>query len=307
MVQTCQKCANESPTGDKFCRQCGEPFVAESATSGAATRNYIKQERPPSVATGDSGYFPPSVADAIVGETERYYQPPQVPVPPPQSTSQFRAKKSWRWRGFLWVLAFLLSALIGSMITIPLVRFGRTARPATPEQSIRNDAEREARRREERRRREVLDKMREAKERSDNAMERSRQAVQRFREALDRAREAGPIILNIGEKLLDLSEYEYTATNGNPVSRIANRIPGYEMLTIRTSDDFETIKQFYQKKIGAPIIEINEPYEKWILFQTEKSPSMIVYVDSEFPDERRIVVLRYPFRIVPIEDTQTKK
>jgi hypothetical protein len=306
MVQTCQKCANESPTGDKFCRQCGEPFVAESAASGAATRNYIKQEKPPSVATGDSGYFPPSVADAIVGETERYYQPPQLPVPPPQSTSQFRPKKSWRWRGFMWVLAFLLSALIGSMITIPFVRSrGRMAR--VPEQPIRSDAEREARRREDQRRKDVQNKMREARERSDNARENSRRAVERFREAYDRAREAGSVILSSGEKLLDLSEYDYTSANGIPVSKIANRIPGYEMLTIRTLDDIDTIKQFYQKKIGVPIIQINEPYEKWLLFQTEKSPSLIVYVDSDSPDERRIIVLRYPFRFIPIEDTQTKK
>jgi len=301
MMQSCQKCGNESPTGDKFCRQCGEPFVAESSSSAAATRNYIKQEATPSVATAGSGYFPPSVADAIVGDTERYYQPPNLPVSPAQFNSQFR-QKSGRWRWTLWILALLLSAMIGSMATIPIIRHrGRMSPP--PDRPIPSEAEREAQERFDRRRREVQNKIRDARNRSDQAQQRTQQAFRQFKEAYEQAEEAGTKIGNSGEKPIDLSEYDYP---GASVS-IANRIPGYEMMNIRTGETFDAIKQYYQKKFGSPLIEINEPYERWILFQTEKAPSMLIYVDSEFADQRRIQVLRYPFRILPLEDTQTKK
>jgi hypothetical protein len=303
MLQTCQKCSHESPTGDRYCRQCGEPFVVETGASGAATRNYVKQEPQP-VANAGSGYFPPSVADAIVGDTERYYQsnyqPPQMPVPPAQYTPQFK-KRSWRWRGFLWFLALFLSAMVGSIVTIPLVSEPERT-PVSAEESRRIRAEEEARGREERQRNELQDKMREAKERSDQAQERSKEAIERFREAYEQAVEVGTKIASSVEKPLDLTEYEYTGAS----SINANRIPGYEMMTIRTSDNFDAIKQFYKNKIGLPIIEFNDEFEGWLLFQTKKAPSMIVYVDSEFPDQRRIVVMRYPFPIIPLEDTQNK-
>ncbi|MCI0665229.1 MAG: hypothetical protein L0220_29550 [Acidobacteria bacterium] len=299
MLQTCQKCGNESPTGDKFCRQCGGPFVVESEASVAATRNYVKQE--PSVATAGSGYFPPSVADAIVGDTERYYQPPNLPVPPAQYTSHLRSKSgSWRWT--LWIFALLLSAMIGSMITIPIVR-NRGRMPTPPARPVRSQAEIDAQTRSDQMKRDVQEKLREAKKRATEAQKQSQQAVRQFHEAYDRAMEAGAKILTSGEKPIDLSQFEYPSA----IVSIANRIPGYEMLNIRTSDEFDAIKKFYQQKIGSPIIEINEPYEKWLLFQTEKAPSMLIYVDSEFVDQRRILVLRYPFRILPMEDTQTKK
>jgi hypothetical protein len=304
MFQTCQKCSHESPTGDRYCRQCGEPFIVETGASGAATRNYVKQESMP-VANAGSGYFPPSVADAIVGDTERYYQshyqPPQMPVPPAQFTSQSR-KKFWRWRGFFWLFSLFLSALVGSMLTIPIMLEEARPRPPDPPPSVL--AEREAYERQQRQKHELQQKIREAGERADEARDRSKEAYERFKEAYDQALEAGAkAATNSSEKAIDLSEYEY------PGARIssANRIPGYEMLTIRTSDDIETIKQFYQKRIGPPVIEINESYEKWLLFQAVKGPSMIVYVNSEFDDGIRIVVLRYPFRIVPLEDTQTQK
>src|SRR5262245_40320525 len=295
MLQTCQKCGHESPTGDKFCRQCGGPFVAESEASAAATRNYIKQETPPSVAPGGSGYFPPSVADAIVGDTERYYQPPQLPQI--QYTSQLGSKFG-RWRWTLWVMALILTALFSSLAAYRAANSpGRMQRG--PAQPIRSQAEEEARGREERNRREARDKVREARERSEEAERRVKHAVQQFRESRERAMEAGANVPNSGETPLDLSQYHYS----NASSSTASRIPGYEMLSIRTSDNIDTIKQFYERKIGSPVIEVNDQIQKWILFQTEKAPSIVVFVDSELPDQRRIIVLRYPFRFLPIVDS----
>jgi hypothetical protein len=300
MLQTCQKCGNDSPTGDKYCRQCGEPFVVETVASGAATRNYIKQE-PPSVANAGSEYFPPSVADAIVGDTERYYQAP-MPAAPAQFTSQFRPK-FWRWRWGWWILSLLLTAMIVSMMTVAIVR--RPGRmPAPPGQPIRTtQAEREAQRREQNRRREWQERIRDTRHRADEAQERSRRAVEQLLEASERAREAGTEIRPTGEKLLDLSKYEYP----NTTSGTSNRIPGYETLTMRTSDNFDTVKLFYEKMLGQPVVFFNEPFEKWVIFQSDKDPLISVYLESEFEGQVRIVGLRFPFRIVPIEDALNKR
>jgi len=298
MLQTCQKCGNESPTGDNFCRQCGALFMVESASSGAATRNYIKQETPPSVANAGSGYFPPSVADAIVGDTERYYQPPNLPLPPAQFNPQVRPKY-WRWRWSLWILALLLSAVIGSVMTMSIFR--HSVRIPTPPGLSREVAE--AQRNEQNRKRDIMNRIRDSKRRADDAMQHSRQAVDRLREASEQAREAWTELRPTNEKLLDLSKYMYP----NVTSGSSSRIPGYESLTMRTTDNFETVKQFYEKMLGQPVVFINEPYEKWAIFQSDKDPLSSVYVESEFEGQVRIVGLRYPIRILPFEDALIKK
>lgn len=80
MFQTCQHCSYESPIGARFCRQCGAQLFAETEASAASTRNYGRQESAPPVAAPGSGHLPPSVADAIAGETERYYQASYIPA-----------------------------------------------------------------------------------------------------------------------------------------------------------------------------------------------------------------------------------
>jgi len=300
MLQTCLKCGNESPTGDKFCRQCGEPFLVETSASAASTRNYVRQETPPSVVQGGSGYFPPSVADAIVGDTERYYQPQNVAAVPAQFIAQPVKKHRWRWT--LWVLALLISAMLGSVVTIPLVR-NRGRAPASPGQPVLSRADQEARSREMRRRSEWQGRILEAQERNIRAQENSRNAFEQLLEASERARETAREIRPTGEKPLDLSQYTYPgATSGS-----SNRITGYETLTMRTSDNFDTVRQYYEKLIGKPVIAMNEPFEKWLIFQSEKDPLSALYVVFEFEGQIRIVALRYPIRIAPIEDALSKK
>src|SRR5215831_10926354 len=116
MNQTCQRCSYQSPSSARFCRQCGAQLIAETEFSSADTRNYVMQEPAPAVATVGSGHLPPSVADAIVGETARYYQTPYVPVPMASETSQIKSRiRHWR-RGAL-ALALLIGVTIGGMLT----------------------------------------------------------------------------------------------------------------------------------------------------------------------------------------------
>jgi hypothetical protein len=308
MSQTCQHCSYESPTGARFCRQCGAQLFVETEISAAETRNYVRQEPAPSVATAGSGQLPPSVADAIAGETERYYQTPYVPAPMASVTSQIKSKTGY-WRWVVLLIALIASLMIGGLVTRGIM--SHTRDPRTPEERERDRREEEVRRREaeaRRRQEEAMrraeDRQREAEDRARQAQDRAREAMERIREANERAIEAGDEIAPTDEKLLDLSQYEYP---GATLSS-AIRIPGREMLTMRVPEEqFDAVNQFYQKKLDKPIVESNEGEEKKLIFQSKTAPSIAVSVETDFSHPGptlKIVVLRSPFRLPRPDDTQ---
>ncbi|MCI0525572.1 MAG: zinc-ribbon domain-containing protein, partial [Acidobacteria bacterium] len=274
MYQTCQHCGYESPTGARFCRQCGAPHFVETEVSVAATRNYGKQEPP--VATAGSGHLPPSVGDAIAGETERYYQPPYAPAPPIQVTAPIKPGiKLWRW-----MIAFVFVLFIGAAI-YALMRGGprRVEAPMPPEEFARQQREEEAQRRQEELRREAENQIREAENRARDLMNQAREALRHTREAAEQAIEAGAALAPTDEKPLDLSPYEYPgATMGSSI-----RIPGREILTMRVSDDyFDAVNKFYRDKLGKPIIEINETeMDRLLIFQSNTAPAISVSVEID--------------------------
>jgi hypothetical protein len=299
MNQICQYCSYESPLGARFCRQCGAQLYGETEVATASTRNFGRQEAAPSVVTVGSGHLPPSVAEVIGGETGRYYQSPYIPAPVITPTSHIGSgNRPWRW-----VLVFFV-LLLG--IAIGALAVGNSARrrrdPVSAEQLAQRRAEEEARRQQENQRREINDRLREAKDRAREAKDRAREALERMREATERANEAGAALPSTGEKLIDLSHYEYPgATMSNAI-----RIPGREMLTMRTSDDFDTVSQFYQKKISKPVILINEPWEKKLIFHSNSVPPIAVSIESApgvSGPELKITVLRSPFQKLNLVET----
>ena len=308
MNQTCQHCSYESPLSARFCRQCGAQFFVETELSAAETRNYGRQEPAPSVATAGSGHLPPSVADAIAGETERYYQTPYVPVPVASVTSQIKSRIGhWRWVVLLFAL--LIGVMIGGLVTGGIMSHTRDSR--TPEERDRDRREEDASRRrdDERRRQEEAmlraeERQRQAEDRARQAQDRAREAMERIHEATEKAVEAADEIAPTDEKLLDLSQYEYP---GATVSS-AIRIPGREMLTMRVSkEQFDAVNQFYQKKLDKPIVERNEAEEKRLIFQSKTTPSVAVSVETDFSSPGpplKIVVLRSPFRLPRPGDNQ---
>jgi hypothetical protein len=312
MQQPCQHCGYESPTGARFCRQCGESLIVETEGSAAATRNYGKQESAPSVATYGSGRLPPSVSDAIAGETERYYQNYQAPpVRPPSIPTTAPIKSTIRpWRWFLLLLVLLIGTAIGSLVTTGLM--DRDVTPMSPEELANVEAQRrqeeaqrrqeEMQRRQEDINRQLEDRMREAQDRSREAENRGFEALERMREAAQQATEAGLALAPTDEKALDLSQYEYSSAT---VSR-SIRIPGHEMLTMHSPDGFDMVKDFYQKKLGPPLIQVNETWEKKLLFQSSTAPSISVSVEIDYANkgQLKITVLRSPFRILRPEEKQ---
>jgi hypothetical protein len=177
-----------------------------------------------------------------------------------------------------------------------------------PEEFARMQRQREAERRQDEFRRRIEDKMREAQDRAREVQDRQREAIERAREASERAIEAGAALPVTAEKLLDLSPYEYP---GSTLSR-SYRIPGHEMLTMNTSDSFDDVNQFYQKKLGKPIIQINNPIDKWehrLIFQSDTAPlvSVLVEPDDESNGKLKITVLRAFYLIPkPVESVNPK-
>lgn len=301
MYQTCQYCRYESPIEARFCRQCGVQLYAETEASAAGTRNFGKQEPALSVATAGSGHLPPSVVDAIAGETERYYQArPYVPAPPAPATAPIKSRiGNWRW--FVLLLVMIIGAAIGSLVTGSMIEPGEDSR--TPEEIARSQQQDEERRRQAELKREALNNAREAENRAREALNNAREALRRAEEAASQAGEAGAALAPTDEKLLDFSQFDYP---GATVSS-SIRIPGREMLTMRTTDSFDAVNQFYQKKLGEPILKINESVEKSLIFQSNTPPLISVSVETvpgPAGPELKIVVLRSPFRFPRPDETQ---
>jgi hypothetical protein len=301
MYQTCQHCGYESPAGARFCRQCGAPHYVETEASVASTRNYGKQEPP--VAAAGSGHLPPSVGDAIAGETERYYQAPYAPAPLAPATAPIKSRiKLWRW-----MIAFLFVLLIGAAIGALMRGPRRESAPMPPDEFARLQKQEGARRRQDDLRREAQNRVRNAENRARDVQNRAREALKSAQEAAERAGDIGAAIAATDEKLLDLSPYEYPgATVGNSI-----RIPGREMTIMRISDGhYDAVYQFYQKKLGEPIIKINEPEEKVLIFQSNTAPAISVSVETDLDRPGpllKIIVLRSPFPIFRPIEAQTKK
>lgn len=299
MQHTCQLCGYESPVSARFCRQCGAPHFTETEGATATTRNYGRQDS--GVAAVSSGHLPPSIADALAGETERYYQPPPSPAPPIATTAPIKSRRRvWVWMLLPFIL--LLGMALGAMITGGFDDHHED--PMSFAGNDRRDEEEEARQRQNDLQRELAERQREAQERIREAQDRAREALQHAREAAEQANAAGAALTAIEGKPLDLSSYEY------PNSTVANliRIAGHEMLTQRTTASVEEVGQFYEKKLGKPIMHINEPWETRLIFQSSTTPPISVSIekDEEHEGQLKITVLRSPFRALKLDESPPK-
>lgn len=299
----CPSCDYESPSSARFCRQCGVTLPTDSDLTEATTRNIGRQDPIPSVATAGSAPLPPSIADTFAGNTARYrassqaapaYTPPGF-VANVMNTASLKSKRRYLKR-FGWVLALFISGGIGAGINQESNRDRVRLSPA-------DRARLERLRTEDETARTLTGSVSERQDRLRDEAQRRLEEVERAREESQRAFERGSLT-NSDEKLLDLNEYEYkNATTGQ-----YSRIPGKEVLTQRAKEDFETISQFYQKKLGLPFVHRNERNEKQSLFQSETIPSVSVLVreSRDRSHQTEIIVIRSPFRFPRIQPDQEK-
>ncbi len=306
-MQHCSICHYESPEGAKFCRQCGAPLYAESELSGAGTRNYGRQEGAPTPSAflpNPAPSVPPSVVDAFGPETARYpkapssagvgtsslpniapmyAQPAPVYMPPVHNTAPIKPKrKLLKWGGSL--LLLLIAGGIGAGINEES-NSGRTYL------SGEDRARLERLRIEDRLTRTLTSAVTEQNDRIQDELRQRLDDVERAKEDARRAAERG--LVGLDEKPLDLKEFEYPGAASGQYSRI----PGKELTTLRTRDDFETIVQHYQAKLGQPYVTLNERNNKRALFQSGGTPSATVLVQETNDRNRdKISIMRSPFR-----------
>lgn len=293
-MQTCSICQYESPVSAKFCRQCGAPLVTESEFSSASTRNYGRQE--PALAV--SSPLPPSIGDVIGADTARQYHQPPVYTPPVVSTAPIKGSSFSfpGWRYFPALIALLIGLTLGVAMTTGLGDERPT--PLTPAQQAALDAADAQQAYNE----DLANKFRDSQNRLQEIQALIQEAQERAREATAQAAENGvPIPGDI--KPLNLDAYEYpNASLGN-----YSRIPGAEMVQLKTKDSFDAITQFYQKKLGKPLLLIKDEDDNSAIFQspTGQPSAPGVFVSVENDDENdgfwRITITRAPTLFPQIE------
>lgn len=300
----CTICNYESPEGAKFCRQCGAPLYAESEMSGADTRNYGRQDNGP-ILSAPLPKPAPSVVDAFGSETARYYKAPAaasvgtsslpnvapmyaqhapVYMPPIQNTAPIKTKK----RRFLKLAGGLLLLLIAGGIGAGINEESNDGRIRLS----RDDQVRlERLRAEDRLNHTTFNSVIELNNRLREELERRAEEIERAKEDAERAAERGSTGLD--EKPLDLSQYDYDNTTSAQYSRIV----GKELMTLRTQDNFETLVNFYKRKLGDPVVILTERNNKRAIFQSNGTPSVTILVqETNDRNREKIFAMRSPFR-----------
>jgi hypothetical protein len=304
-MQLCSICNYESPEGAKFCRQCGAPLYAESEMSGADTRNYGRQDNGP-ILSAPLPKPAPSVVDAFGSETARYYKAPApagvgtsnlpniapmyaqhapVYMPPIQNTAPIKTKKRrlLKWAGGL--LLLIIAGGIGAGIN-------EESNEGRFYLSRDDQARLERLRAEDRLNHATFNSVIEMNHRLREELDRRAEDIERAKEEAERAAERGSTGLD--EKQLDLKDYEYP----NSTSARYSHVVGKELMTLRTQDNFETLVDFYKRKLGDPLIILTERNNKRAIFQSTGTPSTTILVqETNDRNREKIIALRSPFRL----------
>jgi hypothetical protein len=284
MQQPCKTCGYESPDTDKFCRLCGSQLAVESEFTSAVTLNHGKVEPNSPMASVGTGRLSPSVGDAIAGDTERYYSPPQyasapanIERPPASAPANIERPQVFAtlnppppsrlnaFSGFMkGVFMFLLVAALLAT-TAMAVFFSQEADHARRRLDERNrsTAQRE-----------------QANGRAQDAWEQMEEALKLIHEAGEKAAGAGAEFMVGDGKPIDLDKYAY------PDAQVEAKVgsKGNEALSLLTRQNFDTIQTFYERMFGKPVLQVavNQwgNQRKKLLFQSLALPSILVKVEE---------------------------
>lgn len=221
------------------------------------------------------------------------YNPPLASIPSlTPSTSSLKKKGRRLLKVGALLLALLVSGGIGAAINEAendgKIYVSSADRVRLERMRIEDDTQRT-----------LVNSVEEFQERSREQLTQRLESIERAKDDAERAASRGDLPI-LGEKPLDLSQYEYPGASGGQFSRI----PGREMMTQRTKDDLDTVVRFYQEKIGKPFIQTTERNSvRQILFQTLSTPSVTVLVRDVRDRTRQpeIIILRSPFRFPALQ------
>lgn len=303
MQQPCKNCGYESPEADRFCRQCGGQLTTETEFTPTMTFNQAKAEPNPPVVGVGTGRFPPSVGDAIAGNTERYYSPPHY-APTPANVEQQPSFTPLKSVSFSWLksfsrfmkgaFAFLLVAAL--MVTTGMaVFFSQEAN-----QQRRRNYELEAKAR-------ARAGGENANSRAQDAWEQMEEALILTQEAAEKAAGAGATLTMSDERPVDLDKYAY------PNAELEAKVnkPGNEALSLITRQNFGAVQDFYEKLFGKPVLQVavDSPpgnQRKKILFQSSTQPPILVKVEGFERNHVKITILHSFLRFPRFKEVQAQ-
>jgi hypothetical protein len=294
----CKICGYESPEADKFCRQCGGQFLAENDFSAAATLSHGKSEPNPAVAHAGTGRFPPSAGDVILGETERYqntpqYTPPQFTPPPiyiqpPVEMSQPK-QSSYTWpkalAGFMKGLGLFL--LIAGLITATGMAV-----------FFKMESDRESQRRYDAEQR-VRFGQSDANSQAQDVWNQINEALRLINEAEKRAKNVGATLTSTEEKSIDLNKFGYPEAQDEARASVY----GTKARAQTSYHNFDTVKSFYEKQFGPPIVQwsaLNEG-RKRLIYQASTSPPVLVRIEEIDETQVRITIVQTLLRFNKLE------
>jgi len=215
-------------------------------------------------------------------------------MPAPNTAAFKKRRRFLRYGGF--VLALLIGGGVGASIN-------QTSNNGRIFVSQEDRLRLERLRTEDQIRQTMIGSVTERQERLREDLRRRLEAIERAKEDSERALERGDLVPS-DEKALDVTAYEYKGATSGQYSRV----PGRELLTQRTTDDFETVTKFYQDKIGKPFVQVSDRSRMQAIFQSTSTPSVTVLVREERNSARRpeITILRSPFRFPVTQPDQEK-
>lgn len=312
MQQPCKTCGYESPETDKFCRQCGGQLSTESEFTSAVTLNHGRVEPNPPMASVGTGRFPPSVGDAIAGDTERYYSPPQYASAPanierslqrvvagagdqpqyasapanierPPSFAPITPAAPSRLKPFSRFMKGMFTFLLVGALLVTTGMAVYWSQEADHERRRNDEFERRAQTRAGREN---------ANGRAQDAWEQMEEALILSQEASEKAAGAGATLTISDGGPVDLDRYAY------PNAEIEAKVtkPGNEALSLITRQNFDTVQDFYERLFGKPVLQVAVDYpgnqRKKILFQSSTQPPILVKVEEVERNQVKITILR---------------
>jgi len=254
MEQQCPGCHVLIDRPARFCRQCGTPLTAESATARpqpavAEPREY----RPGMYLLGN---------ETSVADTGRLYTPPSQPAPPPATRRRIPVLR-------IAIVCLLLMAAVGVGAGVLIYSLVSSRQPSLAiVEQLKTDT-----------RGQILDEI-----------ARAREELARARAEAAAALPDTEILAPAPETLAALAEFRYPQST----LRQSVSIPGNDVLKTSTTDKFGQVREHYQRLIGPPIIENISGGNDEVVFKSAGTPPIIVTISRENsrPDEVSIVILR---------------